>query len=44
MALGHTMLQMVQTYLALAQADPSTALSTSLAAHRKASPVENWCL
>ena len=45
MALGHTTLQMVQTYLALAQADPSTALRTGLdAAHRKASPVENWRL
>ena len=32
-----TTLQMVQTYLALAQADLD-------AAHRKASPVENWRL
>ena len=37
MALGHTTLQMVQTYLMLAQADLD-------AAHRKASPVENWRL
>ena len=37
MALGHTTLQMVQTYLVLAQADLD-------AAHRKASPVENWRL
>jgi integrase/recombinase XerD len=37
MALGHTTLQMVQTYLALAQANLD-------AAHRKASPVENWRL
>ena len=34
-------LQMVQPYPALAQADPSTMLRTSLnAAHRKASPVK----
>ncbi len=45
MALGHTTLQMVQTYLALAQADPSTSSGQALdAAHRKASPVENWGL
>ena len=37
MALGHMTLQMAQTYLALAQADLD-------AAHRKASPVENWRL
>ena len=37
MALGHTTLQMVQTYLSLAQTDLD-------AAHRKASPVENWRL
>jgi len=37
MALGHTALQMVQTYLTLAQADLD-------AAHRKASPVDNWRL
>jgi len=52
MALGHTTLQMVQTYPALAQADPSTSSELALrhegtgldAAHRKASPVENWRL
>jgi integrase/recombinase XerD len=37
MALGHTTLQMVQTYLVLAQADLD-------AAHRKVSSVENWRL
>ncbi len=37
MALGHTTLQMVQTYLMLAQADLD-------AAHKRASPVEAWRL
>lgn len=37
MALGHTTLETVQTYLSLAQTDLD-------AAHRKASPVENWQL
>ena len=39
MALGHTTLQMVQTYLALAQAQADLD-----AAHRRASPVEKWRL
>lgn len=37
MALGHTTLEMVKTYLTLAQTDLE-------AAHRRASPVENWRL
>jgi len=35
--LGHTSLDMVRTYLRIAQADRK-------AAHRRASPVENWRL
>ncbi len=37
MSLGHTTLNMVKKYLNLAQADLE-------AAHRQASPVENWHL
>ncbi len=37
MALGHTTLEMVQTYLSLAQADLENA-------HKRASPVEKWRL
>lgn len=37
MMLGHTTMEMVQTYLALAQADLDNS-------HKRASPVENWRL